>query len=124
MLVTSSGTSPLKYQYIITEVNNRTDFMHENYIKMNGVHAMSVGKNSRVKFAGPGLYHFRIELLDKSVSFCDLKTEFIVYVDKAPLPQHIMHIVRASAVSLFAGIIFCVFLCYFYFRHDDDDQSF
>lgn len=79
---------------------------------------MFVSNNSRIVFSAPGLYHFRVELADKTGSFCELTSEFLVYVDKAPLPSHIMVIVRATAVSIFGGTIFFFFLFNFY--ADDD----
>ena len=69
---------------------------------------------------GAGLYHFGVRLVDEEVSFCDLSTEFIAFVDNEPLPDHLMQILNASVVSGFCGVMFIVFLYHFYYEADSE----
>ncbi len=75
---------------------------------------MMTSNISRIKFSGIGLYHFRVHMSDPSLSFCGLRTDFVAFVDTAPLPDHIMDVVKTVAVTVFCGMIFAVFLFYFY----------
>jgi len=103
--------SQLEKPYYIKELNNRDDYFLSD-TKDNDDQTMI--QQSSISFKASGLYHFKVELVDKTISFCLLETEFIVYVDGAPLPHPAEDLVRAGTSMIFGTAILAVFLFQYY----------
>ena len=113
-LLNGTEKQSLSFPYIVKELNNRSDFYILDFsLTKNGNKILLSEKNSSIEFTGYGLYHFSIQVFKRDLSFCKLKTEFIVYIDWMPFPHPTKDIVRVISSFLFGLIIFAIFLYQF-----------
>ena len=107
----------------LMEVNNRTDYyLTDTVLSNDGETAVSAIANTSITFEGSGLYHFEVVVARTDISFCNLKTEFIVFIDGAPFAHPAEDIVKAVTAIMFGAIILGVFLYYYYRRDEEEDE--
>jgi len=99
----------------LTELNSRTDYTLIDSARIeDGTEVTSTVLNTSIELEGSGLYHFKAEILLKNTSFCNLQTQFIVYVDNTPLPHPADDIVRAYTAFVFGFVLLALFLYQYY----------
>ena len=112
-----SGKQSLKFRETLrlSEVNLRTDYTLIDSVRTkDGIEVISTSHNTSIELEGSGLYHFKAEILQKNTSFCDLQTQFVVYVDNTPLPHPADDIVRAYTAFVFGFVLLALFLYQYY----------
>ena len=107
----SSVRLSLASPYCIKEVNGRKDFIIRNKVSTN---CMSISKKSRIKFDGSGLFHFTVQAVKSNNTFCDLETNFLVFVADSTLPHLAKSLVRAMTSFCFGTVILCTFLIHYH----------
>ncbi|XP_064403998.1 uncharacterized protein LOC135349399 isoform X2 [Halichondria panicea] len=89
----------------LEELNQRSDFI---LITNNS-------QVSAIRFKGPGLFHFRA-LLVNITSFCQLSTQFTVFVERAPLPKAVELTVTTLTTIVFGLLTFIGYLIHYYLQ--------
>ena len=107
-----SGESSLFSELLkLTELNSRSDFTLTDSVASDGIDELiSIYSNTSIELKGSGLYHFKLDVLRENISFCDFQTEFLIYVDGAPLPYPIDDVIRACTAFVFGFILLALFL--------------
>eukprot|EP00794_Sanderia_malayensis_P005254 gene5254-5918_t len=107
----NSTRTLLAFPYFVTELNNRTDYEIENGLANN---RMSRPANSKLKFKGSGLYHYKVTVVKSGHTFCDLQTYFIIFISNEPLPDPAQDLVRTMTSFCFGSGLFALFLLKYY----------
>uniref|UniRef100_A0A6P5LS27 Cation channel sperm-associated protein subunit beta-like n=1 Tax=Phascolarctos cinereus TaxID=38626 RepID=A0A6P5LS27_PHACI len=113
---------PMEAPYLVTvsEVNKRTNWqlnqkMTVETAKMREYLEKSISdtvynpKDLNLSITGSELYHFRVKVIP-GVTFCELFTEFQIYVDNAPLPFPGRLLIASIVAVILGGIILAVFM--------------
>ena len=112
--------------YYIVELNQRSDFKIVRSTTIPGQHSntpvLQDGLNSSLQFNGGGLYHFRAYAVKEGYTLCDLKDEFIVFIDELPLPNPAKDVVRFTTAMLFVTSSFLAYLWYLYYSNERDQN--
>ena len=100
----------------LTELNGRVDYTLSGSQKTeDGQDCINTGgSNSSVELLGSGLYHFRVEILQKNVTYCDFRPEFVVYMDETPLASSFDDVIMACTAFVFGFILLGLFLIEYY----------
>ena len=107
----------------LIEENGRVDYsLSGSYINADGQDIINSAGNSTVGLQGSGLYHFIVNIVQKNTTYCNLQTEFIVYVDETPLSSSDDKIIKACTAVMFGFILLGLFLYQYYkTSHLNDD---
>ena len=97
-------TQQLTIPYTLEELNNRRNYYTQKENRMI----------ETIGFRGSGLYHFRAKVTPGNQTFCYLSTEFLVFIDQPPLPQHVVYLVWLTAGMCFGMMLFVLFLLKLY----------
>ncbi|XP_068961782.1 cation channel sperm-associated auxiliary subunit beta-like [Petaurus breviceps papuanus] len=116
------SSTPMEGPYLVTisELNNRTHWKLKQvitkkftrmklYIERGLSHTVYNPKDLNLSIMGSELYHFRVKVIP-GVTFCELSTEFQIYVDKAPLAFPGRILISAITAVILGGIILAVFM--------------
>lgn len=112
-------TKPFQDPYYLVELNQRCDY----HVLRGTDLSVSAGPyrtvlqdnlNSSLEFSGSGLYHFRAYGVQEGFTLCELRDEFIVFVDEMPLPHPARDIVRVATAMVFVSTSFLAYLWFFY----------
>ncbi|RKP18919.1 hypothetical protein ROZALSC1DRAFT_29427, partial [Rozella allomycis CSF55] len=92
--------------YILEEVNGRKDYCFttsNNCSDFASVSSLPISPNTSIIWMGAELYHFKVFLIDGS--YCNLQTEFMVYVINSPVSETTLNASLAMTTAVIGDII-------------------
>ncbi|XP_066294737.1 cation channel sperm-associated auxiliary subunit beta-like [Branchiostoma lanceolatum] len=115
------------YVVVIEEVNSRSDYVPDSVVtpslarlredgRLNHTLTYYSPRKLSVLMTGARLYHFRVSVLE-GFSYCNLKAEFMIYVDRPPIAYPSEYIMRGGISIMIGMILFLVYLYYLHTHH-------
>jgi hypothetical protein len=106
---------PFEHSYTLTEVNGRTDYCIEgsgadcnDFASVEAASLSPTDPSHAIKFKGPELFHFAVTV--QSDSYCDLDTEFHVWVFQPPAQLIVTWTIISVTAFSFGFALFVAYL--------------
>ena len=118
VIVEGRPNEELQYDLWLTELNNRTDFCinSDSCSSTSSTKPHLLQPGDSIAWLGDELYHFRVEATVGDQTYCDLSTEFLVYVKYPPLNSS-MEAVVIGCTAMTIGLVLLVGYLGFVFKH-------